>query len=104
MLSPGRYHLLAAIRDGLAKALEDERLSRNLRAKARLRLIRMSDEELWELVKLSASSPQRPAEPVYKEIRQSEVSTAMPVPNRTPSLQGMIKGASPGGRNERTKR
>ena len=36
--------------------------------------------------------------------RFDEGYTVSPVPNRTPSLKGMIKGASPGGRNERTKR
>ena len=101
-----RHHLLEAIRDGFTKAVEDENLSRSLRAEARLRLTTMPDEELlelWELVKLAAASPQRTAELVYKEISRSEGYTAVPVPNPSPSLKGTIKDASPGGRDERSK-
>ena len=90
-----RNHLLETIRGGLAKTVGNEDLSRSLRAKARLRLIRMPDEELWELVKLTASSPQRPVEPVYKEISQSEVYTAMPVPNPSFFWRGLLKTLAP---------
>ncbi len=79
-----RYHLLEAIRNGLAKATEDEDLSRSLRAEARLRLIMMPDEELWDLVKLTATSPQRPAPDM------AVVDEALP--NPSPSLKGTAKG------------
>ena len=36
--------------------------------------------------------------------RFDEGYTISPVPNRTPSLKGTIKDASPGGRSERSKR
>ncbi len=54
MQNSDRYHLLEAIRNGFAEAAEDEDLSQSLRAETRLRLIRMSDEELWGLLKTLA--------------------------------------------------
>ncbi len=66
-----KYRLLEAIRDGLAQAAGDEDLSRSLRAEARLRLIRVPDEELWELARLTSSPPEKPVELVYRETKQA---------------------------------
>ena len=63
------HHLEEALRGAVAEADGDEDLSRRLRAEARLRLIGMSDEELWELAKLTAS-PKKPAELVYEESKR----------------------------------
>ena len=65
------HHIVEAFRGGLAEANGDENLARRLRAQAKLRLICMSDEELWELAKLNSSPPERPVEPVYKAFKQT---------------------------------
>ena len=65
-----KYHLREALRAAVAELDGDEELSRRLHAEAKLRLVRMSDEELWELAKLT-SSPEKPVESVYKVIKQA---------------------------------
>ena len=47
-------HLLAALAAGLAEANGDKELSGHLRARAKLSLITMSDEQLWELARLTS--------------------------------------------------
>ena len=65
------HHLREALRGAAAEANGDEELSRRLHAETKLRLIGMSDKELWELAKLTASPPERPVELVYKGIKQA---------------------------------
>ena len=65
-----KCHLRQALRAARAELDGDEELSRRLHAEAKLRLVRMSDEELWELAKLT-SSPEKPVESVYKVIKQA---------------------------------
>jgi len=65
-----KYHLREALRAVVAELDGDEDLSRHLHAQTRLRLMCMSDEELWELAKLT-SSPEKPVELVYKGIKQA---------------------------------
>ena len=64
-----KYHLRQALRAAVAEADGDKDLSRHLHAKTKLRLTCMSDEELWELAKLT-SSPQKSVEQVYEESKQ----------------------------------
>ena len=65
-----KYHLREALRGAIAEANGDESLSRRLHAETKLRLINMSDEELWELAKQTSSPPERPVELAYKRIKQ----------------------------------
>ncbi len=69
MISQGfvQYHLVEALLGGVADVEGNDALSRRLRAEVKLRLISMSDEELWELAKLTASPPEKPVELLYKE-------------------------------------
>ena len=60
-------HLREALRGAIAEADGDEGLSRRLHAEAKLRLISMSDEELWELAKLTADPLGRPVELAYED-------------------------------------
>ena len=55
-----KYHLREALQASIAESNGDEALSRRLQAEVKLRLIGMSDEELWELAKLTADPPLRP--------------------------------------------
>jgi len=65
------YHLREALRMGIAQMGSDEGLSKRLLAKVKLRLIGMSDEELWELARLTADRLKGSVEQVYKEYKQS---------------------------------
>jgi len=56
-------HLWESLEAGLVETFGDEKLSRKLRAKAKLRLITMSDEQLKELAMLTAG--ERPVVQVY---------------------------------------
>jgi hypothetical protein len=47
-------HLVEALIAGLAEISGNEELSKQLRARAKLRLITMSDEQLWELARLTS--------------------------------------------------
>lgn len=66
-----KYHIRQALRGAIAEADGDEDLSRRLHTETKLRLIGMSDEELWELAKLTSSPPERPVELVYQGIKQA---------------------------------
>ena len=64
------YHIVEALRGAGAEAEGDEELSRCLHAETKARLIQMSDEELWELARLTSSPPERPVELAYKGHKQ----------------------------------
>ncbi len=66
-----KYSLREALRGAAAEADGDEDLSRRLHAETKLRLIGMSEDELWELAKLTSCLPERPVELVYKGIKQA---------------------------------
>lgn len=66
-----KYHLRQALRAARAEQDGDEGLARRLHAETKLRLMCMSDQELWELAKLTSSPPERPVELVYKGIKQA---------------------------------
>ncbi|MDD5537334.1 MAG: response regulator [Candidatus Omnitrophica bacterium] len=66
-----RYHLLEALHGGVAEADGNDKLSRHLHAKTKLRLISMSDEELWELARLTATPPEKPPELAYRNFKQT---------------------------------
>jgi len=61
-------HLRESLEAGLAETFGDEKLSRKLRAKAKLRLITMSDEQLKELARLTAG--ERPVVQVYYSFKK----------------------------------
>jgi len=61
------YHLREALAAGIAEAGSDKALPRRLRAEIKLRLIVMSDNELWELAKLTAEPLNKPVDQAYKE-------------------------------------
>jgi len=65
-----RYHLSEAAYAGVAELDGNEDLARRLHDKIKLRLICMTDEELWELAEQTASPPERSVELVYKGYRQ----------------------------------
>ena len=65
-----KYHLHEAIYAAAAEADGDEDLSRQLHAGTKSRLISMTDDELWELAKLTAFPPKLPVELAYKRYKQ----------------------------------
>ncbi len=64
------HHLSEALRGAIAESEGDILLSRRLNAETKLRLIRMSDEELWELAKRTSSHPEHSVESAYKSYKQ----------------------------------
>ena len=66
-----KYHLREALQASIAESNGDQDLSRRLHARVRLRLLNMSDEELWELAKQTSCPPERPVELAYKGIKQA---------------------------------
>ena len=65
------HHIVGVVRGSLAEADGDENLSRRLRAETKLRLVSMSDDELWALAEITACPPIRPVEQVYEQIKQA---------------------------------
>ena len=64
------YHLHEALRGYIADAEGNVCLARRLNAETKLRLMRMSDEELWELARLTSYPPERSIEATYIRYRQ----------------------------------
>lgn len=72
-------HIVEALCGAVAEAEGDEKLSRLLHAETKVRLIQMSDEELWELAKRTSHSSQS-LELIYKQYKQArEQATATAV-------------------------
>ncbi len=63
-----RYHLCEAVNAAVAELNGNENLARRLHAQTKLRLICMTDEELWELAR--QTSFHKRVELVYKVYRQ----------------------------------
>lgn len=62
-----RYHLIEALR---AAITEDEHLARRLRAETRMRLVSMSDDDLWELTRATCP-PQQTFEAAYASFKEA---------------------------------
>lgn len=62
-----RYHLLEALR---AATTEDERLARRLRAETMMRLVSMTEDELWELARVTCL-PQQTFEQAYAIFKET---------------------------------
>ncbi len=65
------YHLCKGLYAAAAESDGDEDLSRRGHAEAKLRLMSMSDEELWELAELTSSFLERPTELSYQETKRA---------------------------------
>jgi len=66
-----KYHLHEALYGAVAETDGDEDLSQRLHAETKLRLIGMSDEQLWELAKQTLCPPEMPVELAYKRHEQA---------------------------------
>lgn len=64
-----RYHLREVLRAALAEAKGDSVLSRSLNAETKMRLISMSEEDLWELARVTCP-PHKTFEQVYMSFRE----------------------------------
>lgn len=66
-----RFHIQSAIRAAVAesKGMRDE--ATRIRAQGNLRLMVMSDSELWELARLLSHPPARTVDCVYRELIDS---------------------------------
>lgn len=66
-------HIVDCIRAAVVEANGDERKASQLRAQAKLRLVCMSDDEVWELALKTCSPPKRTAKDAFYDIRQTIV-------------------------------
>ena len=64
-----RYHVQSSIRATIAEFSGNKDEAKKLRAQGNLRLVTMSEDELWELATVLSHNPSRPAEVVYDEIQ-----------------------------------
>ena len=65
-----KYHICEALRAGPAELHGDRELCRSLRAETKMRLISMSEEELWELARVTCS-PHKTSEQVYVSFKEA---------------------------------
>ncbi len=66
-----KYHVQSAIRAALAESNGLKEEAKRLRAQGNLRLMVMSDAELWELSQMLSHPPARTVESVYRELIES---------------------------------
>ncbi|MFO8100877.1 MAG: hypothetical protein R6U37_01720 [Dehalococcoidia bacterium] len=66
-----RYHVQSAIRAAMAESNGLKEEATRLRAQGNLRLMVMSDEELWELARMLSHPPARTVDSVYWELIDS---------------------------------
>lgn len=66
-------HLLSSLCVGIAEVTGDENLARRLCAQTRLRLITMSDEEIWQMAKVCSLHDRSPSQVCmqYLQIKRS---------------------------------
>jgi hypothetical protein len=63
-------HVVEAIRGGVAALHADKELARRLNAETKLRLITMSDEELWKLAELFSPPLGKSVESSFQDLKR----------------------------------
>ena len=66
-----KYHVQSAIRAAIAESNGLKEEAKRLRAQGNLRLMVMSDAELWELARMLSHPPARTSQSVYRELTES---------------------------------
>jgi len=66
-----KHHLIKAARAAAAEAEGKEELARRLHAATKLRLINMSDDELWEFALILAIPQGKPVQQVFHGFKQA---------------------------------
>ena len=66
-------HIVDCLRAAIVEANGDKERAARLRAQAKLRLILMSDAEVWELAKRTSSPPKRSVLEAYRDIKATIV-------------------------------
>lgn len=64
-------HIIDCVRAAIAEAGGDEKKAARLRAQSKLRLICMTDEEIWELAEQTCCPPQRTAIQAYGDLKRT---------------------------------
>ena len=64
------YHIVEALRGLTAEAKGSIRLAQRLNAETELRLILMSDDDLWELARRTSCPPERSVELAYNSYKE----------------------------------
>lgn len=66
-----KHHLVEAVRAAAAEAEGDEELSQRLHAATRMRLIGMSDDDLWELATMIAIPLGKPVQQMFHGFKEA---------------------------------
>ncbi len=66
-----QQHIVSCVRAAVVEANGEKEYAARLRAQARLRLVCMNDEEVWELANRTCFPPKRTAENAYQDIMQT---------------------------------
>lgn len=64
-------HIVDCLRAAVVEANGEEDKATRLRAQAKLRLVCMTDDEIWELAKRTSFPPKRAPEDSYHDIKQT---------------------------------
>lgn len=64
-------HIVDCLRAAVVEANGEEAKASRLRAQAKLRLVCMTDEEVWELAERTSFPPKRSPEDAYHDIKQT---------------------------------
>ena len=64
-------HIVDCLRAAIVEASGDQQRATKLRAQAKLRLVCMTDDEVWELAKRTCFPPKRSAEEAYWDIKET---------------------------------
>ena len=64
-------HIVDCLRAAVVEANGETHKAARLRAQAKLRLVCMTDDEVWELAKKTCFPPKRSAEDAYYDIQQT---------------------------------
>ncbi len=62
-------HIIDCVRAAVVEAKGEKERAARLRAQAKLRLVCMTDEEVWELAKKTCFPPKRTVEDAYQDIK-----------------------------------
>ncbi|MBT4511440.1 MAG: hypothetical protein HOC20_04425 [Chloroflexi bacterium] len=65
------HHLVDSLRAAIAEANGCDDEASRLRSQAKLRLMSMSERDIWELAGATATYPDRPVEQIYSEIQEA---------------------------------
>ncbi len=84
------HHLLDSLRAAIAEANGCDDEASRLRSQAKLRLMSMSERDIWELAGVTANYPDRPVEQIYSEIQEAIALHRAAAHEWLPDISGVV--------------